>query len=187
MAHVKDRGVASASIRCLAIAGECLVDRREQEEVLDMFRRIKQEAGWRVDFLIDELKARWGWNVNKSPLQQFPPDQQAPQHSHHTSLNGGSINGMSSNVSSPTGQNHGNTNNNSNNNNNVGTAFFTPQGVPTMPPVPAQPPQRPKFPSGIVNPMYATADFSKPQHPYQTHYVPPLANSLHDTSMFHFG
>ena len=37
VAHVKDRGVASASIRCLAIAAECLTVRREQEEVLEIF------------------------------------------------------------------------------------------------------------------------------------------------------
>lgn len=62
--HAKDRGVASASIRCLAVAGEYLSLRREQEEVLDIFERVKSETGWRVAFINDELKEKWGWNTN---------------------------------------------------------------------------------------------------------------------------
>ncbi|KIY03896.1 uncharacterized protein Z520_00588 [Fonsecaea multimorphosa CBS 102226] len=61
VAHVKDRGVASASIRCLAVAGENLSVRREQEEVLQIFDRIKKETGWRVDSIHDELREKWGW------------------------------------------------------------------------------------------------------------------------------
>ncbi|KAK5085779.1 hypothetical protein LTR05_005067 [Lithohypha guttulata] len=60
--HAKDRGVASASIRCLAVAGDHLRIRREQEEVLEIFERIKGETGWRVAFINDELKEKWGWN-----------------------------------------------------------------------------------------------------------------------------
>jgi len=71
--HVKDRGVASASIRCLAIAGEVLTDRRDQEEVLRYFDKIKKETGWRVDFIWDDLKEKWGWNSQ----QQFE-DMGAP-------------------------------------------------------------------------------------------------------------
>ena len=56
------RGVASASIRCLAIAGECLTVRREQEEVLEIFEKIKKETGWKVSFLHGDLKEKWGWN-----------------------------------------------------------------------------------------------------------------------------
>lgn len=61
VAHAKDRGVASASIRCLAAAGENLTVRREQEEVLLIFDRIKLETGWRVDFIHDDLREKWGW------------------------------------------------------------------------------------------------------------------------------
>jgi hypothetical protein len=61
VAHVKDRGVASASIRCLAIAAEFLNVRREQEEVLEIFDKIKKETGWRVTFLHEDLKKSWGW------------------------------------------------------------------------------------------------------------------------------
>ena len=60
--HVKDRGVATGSIRCLAVAGEFLTERREQEEVLQIFDQIKKETGWRVTFIHDDLKEKWGWN-----------------------------------------------------------------------------------------------------------------------------
>jgi len=43
--------------------------------------------------------------------------------------------------------------------------------MPPVPPPPQQQPSRP--PPGIMNPMYATADFNLPQHPYQQHYVAP--------------
>ncbi|KAF1992786.1 hypothetical protein P154DRAFT_152639 [Amniculicola lignicola CBS 123094] len=133
-AHVKDRGVASVALRSLAIAAECLTTRREQEEVLSIFDKIRQETGWQVGFLNKELKEKWGWNNQDAALS-------APQ--------------------MPNGN------------------MQYQQTVPhpqTMAPNPAVPvtsaaPRRP--PTGILNPMYATADFSLPQHPYQTHYVAP--------------
>lgn len=76
VAHVKDRGVASVAIRSLAIAAECLVVRREQEEVLDIFDRIKKETGWRVGFLHKELRSKWGWpdeTVQQQQQQQMMP------------------------------------------------------------------------------------------------------------------
>lgn len=88
VAHVKDRGVASVSIRCLAIAGEILTERHEQEEVLRMFDRIKKETGWRVDFIWDELKDKWGWNGQDynngsafyhQGMAQMPPIPEKPK------------------------------------------------------------------------------------------------------------
>ncbi|KAF2739014.1 hypothetical protein EJ04DRAFT_509174 [Polyplosphaeria fusca] len=61
-AHVKDRGVASVALRSLAIAASCLQNRREQEEVLAIFEKIRQETGWRIGFLSTELQEKWGWN-----------------------------------------------------------------------------------------------------------------------------
>jgi hypothetical protein len=123
-AHVKDRGVASVAIRSLAIAAECLVVRREQEEVLEIFDKIKKETGWKVGFLHDELKKKWGWHDIQqqmpAPLAFFPPNSQAP-------------------------------------------------------PQPPQPSR--SLPSGIVNPLFKTADFSLPNHPYQQHYQPPNQHS----------
>jgi hypothetical protein len=75
-AHVKDRAVASMAIRSLAIAAECLVVRREQEEVLAIFENIRKETGWRIGFLHGELKATWGWPQEVSPPQVAP--QQDP-------------------------------------------------------------------------------------------------------------
>lgn len=74
VAHVKDRGVASVALRSLAIAAECLVVRREQEEVLQIFEKIRKETGWRVGFLNKELKEKWGW-ANEEALRQ---QQQMP-------------------------------------------------------------------------------------------------------------
>ncbi|KAF2188100.1 hypothetical protein K469DRAFT_684858 [Zopfia rhizophila CBS 207.26] len=68
-AHVKDRGVASVALRSLAIAAECLTLRREQEEVLQIFDKIRQETGWRVGFLNMELKEKWGWNDEIQPQE----------------------------------------------------------------------------------------------------------------------
>ncbi|KAJ4296907.1 hypothetical protein N0V90_006955 [Kalmusia sp. IMI 367209] len=76
-AHVKDRGVASVALRSLAIAAECLTRRDAQEEVLNIVDKIRTETGWRVGFMNDELKERWGWN-NQEHQQAQPPQQQAP-------------------------------------------------------------------------------------------------------------
>ncbi|CAG8957819.1 hypothetical protein HYFRA_00000159 [Hymenoscyphus fraxineus] len=70
VAHVKDRGVASVALRSLAIAADCLVTRREQEEVLEVFEKIRAETGWKVGFLHRELKRKWGWP--EEPVQQPP-------------------------------------------------------------------------------------------------------------------
>lgn len=72
VAHVKDRGVASASIRCLAVAGESLTDKQEQQEVLAIFDRIKTETGWRVDFIHDDLREKWSLNPAPSTQKKVP-------------------------------------------------------------------------------------------------------------------
>ncbi|KIW44073.1 uncharacterized protein PV06_05113 [Exophiala oligosperma] len=138
VAHVKDRGVASASIRCLAVAGEQLTVQREQEEVLQIFDRIKKETGWRVTFIHDDLKEKWGWNNN-------PPDY-------------GSMGSAASYYSGPS---------------------TNPSTTPT-----ATPP-RPKYPSGIINPLYKNADFSAQNPPYQGSYVPPTpGHIMHNAQMY---
>ena len=89
VAHVKDRGVASVALRSLAIAAECLVIHREQEEVLEIFEKIRTETGWKVGFLHKELKTKWGWQQEdqaqhqmaaqqNSLAQFFPSTTQAP-------------------------------------------------------------------------------------------------------------
>ncbi|ETN41841.1 uncharacterized protein HMPREF1541_03778 [Cyphellophora europaea CBS 101466] len=132
VAHVKDRGVASASIRCLAVAGENLTVKREQEEVLDIFDKIKKETGWRVAFINDALKEKWGWNTTEFDT--------------------------------------------------TGAPSFYQQGTATMPPVST----RPKYPSGIINPLYKNADFSAVNPPYQGSYVPPTTGHMLHTGMYGF-
>ncbi|KAH7395097.1 C6 zinc finger domain-containing protein [Phaeosphaeria sp. MPI-PUGE-AT-0046c] len=143
-AHVKDRGVASVALRSLAIAGECLTDRREQEEVLQIFDKIRQETGWRVGFVNAELKQRWGWDTPQSQDQQ--------QH-HQRQHSNGRIPEVSMNYQQPLQHNQ---------------IVVAQQMPPTsLPPAPAPGRRPPAF----GNPLLV-ADFSMPQHPYQTHYVP---------------
>jgi hypothetical protein len=76
-AHVKDRGVSSVALRSLAVAAEALTVRREQEEVFQMFNRIKRETGWRMTYIYNELPGKWGWD---------PATQSANVHAHNLSL-----------------------------------------------------------------------------------------------------
>lgn len=127
VAHVKDRGVASASIRCLAVAGENLTIRREQEEVLQIFDRIKKETGWRVTFIHDDLKEKWGWTDDYNTLSST-------------------------------------------------STYYSPSGSSAPSAPPTSTPPRPKYPGGIVNPLYKNADFSAQNPPYQGNYVPPTSS-----------
>ena len=65
----------------MAIAADCLANRREQEEVLTILEKIRKETGWRVGFLHNELKEKWGWNNTSNhddPFCQPPPMGSAP-------------------------------------------------------------------------------------------------------------
>lgn len=77
VAHVKDRGVASVAIRSMAIAAEVLIEHHEQEEVLRIFEKIKKETGWKVGFLHNELKEKWGWNREEAVQQALLHQQQS--------------------------------------------------------------------------------------------------------------
>ncbi|OCK78946.1 hypothetical protein K432DRAFT_300879 [Lepidopterella palustris CBS 459.81] len=157
-AHVKDRGVASVALRSLAIAAECLTSRREQEEVLQIFDKIRQETGWRVGFLNNELKEKWGWN-NEAELHA----QQAAQQQN-----------LNSNLQNAANLQY----------QQQALSQVTLQPMPTTS-LPPAPPARPRPPVGILNPLLATADFTMPQHPYQSYYVAPNPISHH--TQFNFG
>lgn len=60
VAHNKDRGVCSVAIRSLAIASSVLTDAAEQDEVLEIMRRITSESGWRLGGVTGELRKAWG-------------------------------------------------------------------------------------------------------------------------------
>ncbi|TQS38794.1 hypothetical protein Golomagni_00693 [Golovinomyces magnicellulatus] len=72
-AHVKDRGVASVALRSLAIAAECLVIRQEQEEILEIFEKIRKETGWKVGLLYKELRSKWGWDTQEIQQSSIAP------------------------------------------------------------------------------------------------------------------
>lgn len=61
VAHTNDRGVASVSIRSLAIVAEVLTDMGEQREVISILEKIDQETGWKLGAVIKNLKRVWGW------------------------------------------------------------------------------------------------------------------------------
>ncbi|PYH42835.1 Zn(II)2Cys6 transcription factor [Aspergillus saccharolyticus JOP 1030-1] len=67
VAHSKDRGVASLSIRFLAIAAGCLVTREAQHEVFEILDNIIKETGWRAENVKNELQAAWGWSSHHGP------------------------------------------------------------------------------------------------------------------------
>ena len=154
-------GVASIAIRTLAIAADCLTEFKQQTEILTILEKIRKETGWRIDFIGPELKQKWGWTDEYvysqqrrastssafSGMMQSPPAYHYSYQTPATSLNSSPL--MSHRENTP------------------GT---------TLPPVvaTAPPAAMPKFPSGIVNPMFRNADFSAPQHPYQNEYVPPI-------------
>lgn len=87
--HVKDRGVASVSLRSIAIAAEVLQQRGEQEEVMATLKRIRKDTGWNITFLEKELPEHWGWNSKleePSMINQF--FQQGGQGGHQGGSNG---------------------------------------------------------------------------------------------------
>lgn len=66
-AHVKDRGVASVTLRSLAIAAECLTGHQQQQEVLKIFSEITRQTGWHTAFIARGLKVKWGWEQPAMP------------------------------------------------------------------------------------------------------------------------
>lgn len=79
VAHVKDRGVASVALRSLALAGETLVQRDEQEEVIRIFEKVQKETGWNVTYVMKELRDKWGWISEEQLLRdQMSFNQFAP-------------------------------------------------------------------------------------------------------------
>jgi len=148
VAHVKDRGVASVAIRSLAIAAEGLVSRREQDEVLTIFDKIRKETGWRVAFLHKELKEKWGWHNEEEAFQQ----QQQQQQQQNQQMQAGLM--------------------------QMPGFGFQPQSNASGSSLPPAPPTMMAKgpPQGIVNPLLSKADFSAPKHPYQNYWVPPQSS-----------
>ncbi|KAI9821807.1 MAG: hypothetical protein M1827_002388 [Pycnora praestabilis] len=151
-AHVKDRGVASVALRSLAIAAECLVIRREQEEVLQIFEKIRKETGWRVGFLKTELPEKWGWQTEETLNQQQQSHQMPTAMMQNPALQSFPYQSSSQSASQTS--------------------------------LPPAPPIQRRIPSGIMNPLMASADFSSQHHPYQSYYVAPNQHLHHNQYNF---
>ncbi|KAI5923593.1 hypothetical protein F4810DRAFT_200032 [Camillea tinctor] len=67
VAHTEDRGVASVSIRSLAIVAEILTDLAEQQEVVTTLEKIDRETGWKLSGVVTGLKKTWGWEQMGQP------------------------------------------------------------------------------------------------------------------------
>ncbi|PYH89875.1 C6 zinc finger domain protein [Aspergillus ellipticus CBS 707.79] len=124
VAHSRDRGVASLSIRFLAIAAECLTTREAQHEAFEILETITKQTGWKAEQVKKEFQEAWGWSDSHGPPIPMSEDILALFHSDHA-LDPGHV------------------------------------------------PPRPKMPTGVINPVMATADFSMENHPYQDYYVAP--------------
>lgn len=154
-----------------------MTDRRQQEEVLEIFEKIHKETGWKIGFVYKELKEKWGWDEEPSPQQyaqtheaarkaqeaqeaqqqqQLQQQAQAAQQSLQLQQGfdfGTAQQGNNMAFSSPA--------------RSVGSSGSSSGS------------ERKNIPSGIPNPLYAKADFSLPQHPYQNFYVAPSSGFGH--------
>jgi hypothetical protein len=161
VAHTKDRGVASVSIRSLAIVAEILTDPQEQQEVIAILENIDRETGWKLGSVLKNLKRAWGWEKmgvtglaaqflahggasGQQRPQQHKQQQQQQQQSNIIQTN-------------------------------------TPPGL--MIPGMGQAQQTVVAPRPVrsINPL-SFADFSLPNHPYQNWYEPPSRSNNYNSS-----
>ncbi len=49
------------SVQPLFIAGQCLRQREERTEVLELLRSIEFDTGWATEYLVQQLLVEWGW------------------------------------------------------------------------------------------------------------------------------
>ncbi|KAJ5893637.1 hypothetical protein N7495_005328 [Penicillium taxi] len=90
-ANTKDKSVANISIRCIAIAAECIEARESQEEVLGIFDSIAKDTSWHTGPIKEELKHRWGWALQHpetiDPIKMYDDcyelDPALPTLNHH--------------------------------------------------------------------------------------------------------
>lgn len=162
VAHTEDRGVASVSIRSLAIVAEILTDLAEQQEVVATLEKIDRETGWKLAGVIQNLKKVWGWEQmgQKGLGVQFFPR---------------SGNGNKMMMGLPKQQQH--------QMESIQTRQMTTPPQQQMMPIVTQsaPPQQLAAPRPIhVNPL-SFADFSLPNHPYQNWYEPPSRSNAYNS------
>ncbi|ORY59527.1 uncharacterized protein BCR38DRAFT_58865 [Pseudomassariella vexata] len=154
VAHAQDRGVASVSIRSLAIVAEVLTERREQHEVVAILKNIDKETGWKLASVIKGLKVKWGWEKTSGTglAAHFLPPQGSRQ------AQGQGHTDSQTTAATPPGHMR------------PGFAKAQMHGHGQAQTVVAPRPMR------NVNPL-SFADFSLPNHPYQNWYEPPSRSS----------
>ncbi|KAI1653534.1 hypothetical protein F4813DRAFT_383192 [Daldinia decipiens] len=153
VAHTKDRGVASVSIRSLAIVAEILTDLAEQQEVVAILEKIDHETGWKLSGVIQGLRKSWGWEKmgQKGLVAQFLPRTGSGNKAamgleeHYRQMES-----IHASLTTTTPSQH--------------------QMIHTVPQSGSQQLAAPR--PMHVNPL-SFADFSLPNHPYQNWYEPP--------------
>lgn len=188
VAHTTDRGVASVSIRSLAIVSEVLTDYAEQQEVVDILERIDRETGWKLAGVVTGLKKRWGWEKKMEPPHSLttqlrlgsalPPGGGGHGHGRGKQP----VHRMVAGHPPPPAGNSTTT--------TTGAAQQQMMLAPVMQvPATAAPQQmQPVVMTSAsrptrVNPLHS-ADFSLPDHPYQNWYEPPSrSNSYHSQGL----
>ncbi|RYP53332.1 hypothetical protein DL768_001689 [Monosporascus sp. mg162] len=170
VAHTEDRGVASVSIRSLAIVAEVLTDLCERQEVIAILEKVDRETGWRLAGILSNLKRVWGWEK----MGQIGLTTQFPSRA------GGDGSGTRGIGAGPK---------------QVDRLHSTTAAAQTAPPTQTQPPQQSRIPmmqaqkqpAAVtaprpmrVNPL-SFADFRLPNHPYQNWYEPPSRSNSYNS------
>ncbi|KAI0538048.1 hypothetical protein GGR58DRAFT_513298 [Xylaria digitata] len=154
VAHNKDRGVASVSIRSLVLVSEVLTNYAEQQEVVAILERIDRETGWKLAGIVAGLRKGWGWEkMNRPALTSqllVPPGNATSKHSAVTTQPLTTSAASQQMMLAPATQ--------------VPATAAPQQMQPVVTPFASRPMR--------VNPL-SFADFSLPNHPYQNWYEPP--------------
>ena len=53
--------IRALSIQPLFVAGQCLGNELERNNVLDMLEDVQNDTGWVTGYRIEQLKNEWGW------------------------------------------------------------------------------------------------------------------------------
>jgi hypothetical protein len=177
VAHTQDRGVASVSIRSLAIVAEVLSDLQEQQEVVTILEKIDRETGWKLAGVVKLLKKTWGWE--KMGQTSLASQLLAP-HNRNPSGGGGLGDLIAKGVAhEPLHQQP-----------RLMTQTTTPPQQ-MMPPVQTSQAMATQQQTSAVaaprpvkiNPL-SFADFSLPNHPYQNWYEPPSRSNAYNSQGF---
>ncbi|KAI1403596.1 hypothetical protein F4819DRAFT_495286 [Hypoxylon fuscum] len=165
VAHTEDRGVASVSIRSLAIVAEILTDLGEQQEVVATLEKIDRETGWKLAGVVQNLKKTWGWDKmgQKGLAAQFFRRASATNRTM----------GMTKQQQQQQQQQH--------QIESMRTRHTTTPPQPQMISVSQSGAPQLAAPRPMhVNPL-SFADFSLPNHPYQNWYEPPSRSNAYNS------